>query len=183
MALPQIGERRSYDGVPCTVRYVGEVAGTSGSWLGVEWDDPSRGKHDGQHKGVRYFSCTIPDTLDAYLFIHYYSNHLQAHPNPPMPRPSSAPRAQPTRPRASFRRSTSSTPVTRPKTRPRPGRSSSRARLLRRSASKKSAASRPSWTSCSSSSSMACRLLMRQNPRGTATKPSARSAPRLGSWI
>ncbi|KAH6853469.1 CAP Gly-rich domain-containing protein [Chaetomium sp. MPI-CAGE-AT-0009] len=59
MAIPpQIGERRSYDGAPCTVRYVGEVAGTSGSWLGVEWDDPSRGKHDGQHKGVRYFSCT-----------------------------------------------------------------------------------------------------------------------------
>ncbi|KAL2270951.1 hypothetical protein VTJ83DRAFT_322 [Remersonia thermophila] len=53
----RIGERRSYDGALCTVRYVGEVAGTSGSWLGVEWDDPSRGKHDGQHKGVRYFTC------------------------------------------------------------------------------------------------------------------------------
>ncbi|KAK4229771.1 HotDog domain-containing protein [Podospora fimiseda] len=47
----------SYDGALCTVRYIGEVAGTTGSWLGVEWDDPSRGKHDGQHKGVRYFSC------------------------------------------------------------------------------------------------------------------------------
>ncbi|AEO53244.1 hypothetical protein MYCTH_2294310 [Thermothelomyces thermophilus ATCC 42464] len=55
---PRIGERRSYDGALCTVRYIGEVAGTTGSWLGVEWDDPSRGKHDGQHKGVRYFSCT-----------------------------------------------------------------------------------------------------------------------------
>ncbi|KAL2263451.1 hypothetical protein VTK26DRAFT_6749 [Humicola hyalothermophila] len=54
---PQIGQRRSYDGALCTVRYIGEVAGTSGTWLGVEWDDPSRGKHDGQHKGVRYFSC------------------------------------------------------------------------------------------------------------------------------
>ncbi|KAK0731288.1 hypothetical protein B0H67DRAFT_67329 [Lasiosphaeris hirsuta] len=53
----QIGQRRSYDGALCTVRYVGEVAGTAGSWLGVEWDDASRGKHDGQHKGVRYFSC------------------------------------------------------------------------------------------------------------------------------
>ncbi|KAI1330294.1 Thioesterase/thiol ester dehydrase-isomerase [Xylariaceae sp. FL0255] len=41
----------------CTVRYVGEVAGTSGSWLGVEWDDAGRGKHDGSHKGVRYFKC------------------------------------------------------------------------------------------------------------------------------
>ncbi|KAK4451682.1 HotDog domain-containing protein [Podospora aff. communis PSN243] len=52
-----IGQRRSYDGALCTVRYSGEVAGTTGLWLGVEWDDPSRGKHDGQHKGVRYFSC------------------------------------------------------------------------------------------------------------------------------
>lgn len=55
--MVKIGERRSYDGALCTVRYSGEVAGTSGLWLGVEWDDPSRGKHDGQHKGVRYFTC------------------------------------------------------------------------------------------------------------------------------
>ena len=55
----RIGQRRSYDGAPCTVRYAGEVAGTSGAWLGVEWDDPARGKHDGQYKGVRYFSCGL----------------------------------------------------------------------------------------------------------------------------
>lgn len=52
-----IGQRRSYNGALCTVRYSGEVAGTSGIWLGVEWDDPSRGKHDGQHRGIRYFTC------------------------------------------------------------------------------------------------------------------------------
>jgi len=51
------GQRLSYGGELCTVRYVGDVAGTSGTWLGVEWDDPSRGKHDGAHKGVRYFAC------------------------------------------------------------------------------------------------------------------------------
>ncbi|GAB1310154.1 hypothetical protein MFIFM68171_00364 [Madurella fahalii] len=55
--IAQIGQRRSYDGALCTVRYIGEVVGTTGTWLGVEWDDPERGKHDGQHKGVRYFSC------------------------------------------------------------------------------------------------------------------------------
>ncbi|KAI0117346.1 RNI-like protein [Daldinia grandis] len=54
---PKVGDRLSYDGAVCTVRYVGEVSGTSGSWLGVEWDDPTRGKHDGSHKGVRYFTC------------------------------------------------------------------------------------------------------------------------------
>ncbi len=51
------GQRLSYDGVLCTVRYVGPVAGTAGTWLGVEWDEASRGKHDGTHKAVRYFSC------------------------------------------------------------------------------------------------------------------------------
>lgn len=30
---------------------------TSGLWLGVEWDHPSRGKHDGSHEGVQYFTC------------------------------------------------------------------------------------------------------------------------------
>lgn len=42
-----------------TVLYMGPVPPTSGDWLGVEWDDPSRGKHDGMHKetGVRYFTC------------------------------------------------------------------------------------------------------------------------------
>ncbi|KAM0287712.1 hypothetical protein ACHAQH_000243 [Verticillium albo-atrum] len=52
-----LGQRLSYDGALCTVRYIGEVAGTTGTWLGVEWDDPSRGKHDGNHQGVRYFEC------------------------------------------------------------------------------------------------------------------------------
>lgn len=52
-----VGQRISFDGALCTVRYLGPVAGTAGSWLGVEWDDPARGKHDGSHKDVRYFTC------------------------------------------------------------------------------------------------------------------------------
>ncbi|KAB8339247.1 hypothetical protein FH972_022181 [Carpinus fangiana] len=52
------GKRLSYDGHLCTVRWTGEVAGTKGSWLGVEWDDPSRGKHSGEHNGVTYFKYT-----------------------------------------------------------------------------------------------------------------------------
>lgn len=54
------GQRLSYDGALCTVRFIGQVTGTTGTWLGVEWDDPSRGKHDGSHKGVRYFTCEVP---------------------------------------------------------------------------------------------------------------------------
>ncbi|RAL12452.1 putative tubulin-specific chaperone [Aspergillus homomorphus CBS 101889] len=57
MDTPVVGQRRSYAGDLCTVRYVGAVEGTTGEWLGVEWDDPTRGKHSGEHKGVRYFTC------------------------------------------------------------------------------------------------------------------------------
>ncbi|EAW10619.1 putative tubulin-specific chaperone [Aspergillus clavatus NRRL 1] len=52
-----VNQRRSYNGDLCTVRYVGKVEGTIGEWLGVEWDDPTRGKHSGEHNGVRYFTC------------------------------------------------------------------------------------------------------------------------------
>jgi dynactin complex subunit len=40
-----------------TVKYFGPVDGTTGLWLGVEWDDPARGKHDGIKDGKRYFDC------------------------------------------------------------------------------------------------------------------------------
>ena len=52
-----IGQRVSYGGDLCTIRYIGEVKGVKGEWLGVEWDDPSRGKHSGEVDGVRYFTC------------------------------------------------------------------------------------------------------------------------------
>ncbi|PTU18321.1 hypothetical protein P175DRAFT_0526076 [Aspergillus ochraceoroseus IBT 24754] len=53
-----VNQRRSYNGDLCTIRYVGKVDGTAGEWLGVEWDDPTRGKHSGKHQGVNYFTCT-----------------------------------------------------------------------------------------------------------------------------
>ncbi|PFH34817.1 CAP-Gly domain-containing protein [Besnoitia besnoiti] len=31
-------------------------------WLGVEWDDPGRGKHDGSLNGKVYFTCASPET-------------------------------------------------------------------------------------------------------------------------
>ncbi|KAF7295520.1 CAP-Gly domain-containing protein [Mycena indigotica] len=45
-----------------TIRYAGPVDGTTGSWLGIEWDDPTRGKHDGVKDGKRYFTCRIPNS-------------------------------------------------------------------------------------------------------------------------
>jgi tubulin-specific chaperone E len=56
----EIGKRLSYGGLLCTVRYIGTVSGTQGEWLGVEWDDPTRGKHSGEHNGVKYFDCRTP---------------------------------------------------------------------------------------------------------------------------
>ncbi|OAA67533.1 Cytoskeleton-associated protein, Gly-rich domain protein [Cordyceps fumosorosea ARSEF 2679] len=65
-----LGERISYDDALCTVRYIGEVAGATGSWLGVEWDDGTRGKHDGSHKGRRYFQCKCTsDSPTAASFV------------------------------------------------------------------------------------------------------------------
>ncbi|KAJ5504206.1 hypothetical protein N7463_007080 [Penicillium fimorum] len=57
MSVPVVGQRRSFDGHLSTIRHVGTVQGTTGDWLGVEWDDASRGKHSGEHKGIRYFTC------------------------------------------------------------------------------------------------------------------------------
>src|SRR4051794_35383511 len=52
-----LGQRLSFDGALCTVRYYGTLPGTKGIWLGVEWDDVGRGKHDGTYEGRRYFHC------------------------------------------------------------------------------------------------------------------------------
>ncbi|KUJ07931.1 CAP-Gly domain-containing protein [Mollisia scopiformis] len=62
-----IGGRLSYGSAICTLRYIGPVAGTDQStvWFGVEWDDHSRGKHDGSHQGQRYFTCKSPSPTAA----------------------------------------------------------------------------------------------------------------------
>lgn len=52
------GRRISYDGALCTLRCeVKSIPGTKGAWLGVEWDNPDRGKHNGFYAGVTYFHC------------------------------------------------------------------------------------------------------------------------------
>ncbi|XP_022655924.1 tubulin-specific chaperone E-like isoform X2 [Varroa destructor] len=50
-----MGQRVSVDGCYATVRFQGAVKGTQGLWLGVEWDDPARGKHNGCYNGTQYF--------------------------------------------------------------------------------------------------------------------------------
>jgi len=64
-----VGQRLSFGGDLCTVRFIGIVQSTKGAWLGVEWDDPSRGKHDGSVKGLKYFQCKI---LELCLYQIYH---------------------------------------------------------------------------------------------------------------
>ncbi|RPB28447.1 RNI-like protein [Terfezia boudieri ATCC MYA-4762] len=54
-----VNQRVSYSTSLCTIRYIGPVDGTAGEWLGVEWDEPLRGKHSGEHAGKKYFDCAV----------------------------------------------------------------------------------------------------------------------------
>ncbi|XP_032347781.1 tubulin-specific chaperone E isoform X3 [Camelus ferus] len=55
-----IGRRVEVNGEHATVRFSGVVPPVAGHWLGVEWDNPERGKHDGSHEGTVYFKCRHP---------------------------------------------------------------------------------------------------------------------------
>lgn len=54
-----------------TVKYVGEVQGYSGTWLGVDWDD-GNGKHDGSINGVRYFQAKSQKS-GSFVRVHNLS--------------------------------------------------------------------------------------------------------------
>ena len=50
-----------------TVRYIGPLEDQPDEWAGVEWDDPSRGKHDGTHAGHRYFTCAYHPDAGSFV--------------------------------------------------------------------------------------------------------------------
>ncbi|KAL3122898.1 hypothetical protein niasHT_010298 [Heterodera trifolii] len=59
MSAVEINQRVVLNGSKGVVRYLGPVEGTAGQWVGVDWDDPTRGKHDGRTRdGRRYFTAT-----------------------------------------------------------------------------------------------------------------------------
>uniref|UniRef100_A0A8C5WI95 CAP-Gly domain-containing protein n=1 Tax=Leptobrachium leishanense TaxID=445787 RepID=A0A8C5WI95_9ANUR len=60
-----VGRRIICNGEYGIVRYVGIVPPTPGLWLGIEWDNPQRGKHDGTHEGTKYFTCRDHASLAA----------------------------------------------------------------------------------------------------------------------
>ncbi|CEL92844.1 unnamed protein product [Vitrella brassicaformis CCMP3155] len=73
-----VGQRVSIDGSVATVRFFGPlkrdqadgVSASGNEWVGVEWDDPSRGRHEGTFQGDRYFTCEYaqhPHTAASFV--------------------------------------------------------------------------------------------------------------------
>lgn len=56
----EIGQRIECDGHRGTVCYIGPVAETNGTWLGIDWDNPTRGKHNGTYNQKIYFKARHP---------------------------------------------------------------------------------------------------------------------------
>lgn len=51
------GSRIEVRGSRGTVRYIGKLHEREEQWVGVEWDEKSRGKHSGSYHGRQYFNC------------------------------------------------------------------------------------------------------------------------------
>ncbi|GAA0149380.1 chaperone [Lithospermum erythrorhizon] len=58
-----------------TVKYVGNVEGYSGTWVGVDWDDIESGKHDGVQNGVRYFQAK-GEKSGSFVRLHSLSSGI-----------------------------------------------------------------------------------------------------------
>ena len=62
-----VGRRIESEGYYGTVRFVGNLHNCDTgkihqdlNWVGIEWDKPCRGKHDGSYDGIRYFTTHHP---------------------------------------------------------------------------------------------------------------------------
>lgn len=49
-----------------TVKYVGPIGNSAVTWLGVDWDNDTKGRHDGSFKGVKYFTAHA-ETSGSFL--------------------------------------------------------------------------------------------------------------------
>lgn len=65
---PFVGQRIKLHGHKGSIKFIGEVDGTSGVWLGIEWDDPKRGKHSGEKDGRKYFDCKYAKIPKIYRY-------------------------------------------------------------------------------------------------------------------
>lgn len=71
-----VDKRVEYFGSKGTIRYSGKLKhkpngriDTESIWLGVEWDDPTRGNHNGTVDGVIYFTCQNSQSKTAGSLI------------------------------------------------------------------------------------------------------------------
>lgn len=61
-------------GLPLTVRYIGPLPPSSSAanggttWIGVEWDDSSRGKHSGTYRDLQVFYTRVPGAASFLKF-------------------------------------------------------------------------------------------------------------------
>ncbi|KAJ9102394.1 hypothetical protein QFC21_002794 [Naganishia friedmannii] len=65
-------------GLPLTVRYIGPLPPSSTAnhdnsnnaitWIGVEWDDPGRGKHSGTYRDTQVFQTRVPGAASFLKF-------------------------------------------------------------------------------------------------------------------
>ncbi|KAB7496979.1 Tubulin-specific chaperone E, partial [Armadillidium nasatum] len=53
----KIGDRVDNNGYRGTIKWIGEIPSVNGIWYGVDWDDENRGKHNGTHNGIQYFTA------------------------------------------------------------------------------------------------------------------------------
>ncbi|KAI8145852.1 hypothetical protein BJV82DRAFT_602482 [Fennellomyces sp. T-0311] len=79
-----VGDRIQVKEDFATVRFVGTVDGSKGEWLGVEWDDPARGKHDGSHNGKRYFASSSGQPTACSFIRPHPTKVLTARPFAPV---------------------------------------------------------------------------------------------------
>ena len=82
---PWIGKRISVHNYIGTVRYHGPVYKSNGktdTCLGIEWDEPDRGKHSGTFQGQFYFKTNIPNSgsfiPDTNLNLRFPQSFLTA---------------------------------------------------------------------------------------------------------
>ncbi|KRZ75125.1 Tubulin-specific chaperone E [Trichinella papuae] len=57
-----IGCRVRHRGARGVVKFCGKIGLLDGEWLGIDWDERSRGKHDGTYQNVRYFETAAPQS-------------------------------------------------------------------------------------------------------------------------
>lgn len=75
----EVGSRIQFKGNIGTIRYIGKLkeqdenGNKEEEWIGIEWDEVTRGKHSGTYNGKHIFTTTVPN---SGTFIKATSKHM-----------------------------------------------------------------------------------------------------------